>query len=188
MHWEFEARGMLPVHAQLAMASLHKEAIQITCHSTKMRSADCVKQAYAELICNGMPFELLDGEDLYLEEDFLRCIFEVLAPRWQGKRFEVRSTVGPQSSGKSTLNNCRYGGGFAVSEGRCSRGVYAEFHEAEEVVVLVLDTEGLQSPEKASPEFDRMMMLFTLAVSNRVDIIVKGMMSEPQRGRNHEPV
>ena len=66
-----------------------------------------------------------------------------------------------------------------MSEGRCSRGVFAEFHRTEDTIALVLDTEGLQSAERADPEFDRLMMLFTLAVSNRVDVVVKGMMTEP---------
>ena len=46
-------------------------------------------------------------------------------------------------------------------------------------LVLVLDTEGLQSAERADPEFDRIMMLFIFAVSHYIDITVKGNMTEP---------
>ncbi|CAE7258229.1 GVINP1 [Symbiodinium sp. KB8] len=178
---EFQQKNMSQVQAQITMAQLHREVIQLICHSKQMSQNECerVQKAYADLIWKGMPFELLDGDNLHLPMSFLKKIFEELQPHMTGKHFEVLSTTGPQSSGKSTLNNCFYGSRFGVSEGRCSRGVFAEFHRTEDTIALVLDTEGLQSAERADPEFDRLMMLFTLAVSNRVDVVVKGMMTEP---------
>jgi ABC-type lipoprotein export system ATPase subunit len=72
------------------------------------------------------------------------------------ERVIVISVLGPQSSGKSTLLNFLFGCDFAVSEGRCTRGIYGtyfKFNKEKKAMkkfkncdgVFVLDTEGLFS-------------------------------------------
>ena len=85
--------------------------------------------------------------------------------------------LGPQSSGKSTLLNFLFGSKFSTGTGRCTKGIYANLinidHEYYDMI-LVLDTEGLQSAEKDDEEFDRKITLLCLAVSHLVIINVKG--------------
>ena len=170
---EFVHRGKHDVDVQRAMASLHKEVIQLISHSEKLDGKDSIITAYAELVWKGMPFEILDGDFMHFPHKFLKDLFncKYLKKRVGKRPLEVCSTVGPQSSGKSTLSNYRYGSRFGVSAGRCTRGIYGSFQVTDDVVMLILDTEGLQSVEKGNEEFDRIMMLFILAASNHIDTI-----------------
>ena len=170
---EVARRGKEDVDAQLAMSYLHAE----------LNDKDGIIQAYEKLIYKGMPFEILDGDHMHFPRKFLEDLFKCLKERVREKQLQVCSTAGPQSSGKSTLSNHRFGSRFGVSAGRCTRGIFGSFQVTDDAVMLILDTEGLQSAERADPEFDRVMMLFIFAVSNYIDITVKGNMTEPLPGR-----
>lgn len=91
-----------------------------------------------------------------------------------------------QSSGKSTLLNALFGCKFAVSVGRCTRGLflrllYLDKSLAESLKVdafLIVDTEGLGAPEKMNDpdadKKDRMLATFVIGISNLVVINVLG--------------
>ena len=111
--------------------------------------------AFAEQIWAGEPFEVIDGERMHFQFGMLNRVFQILEDRMCNKPFVVECTLGPQSSGKSTLMNRKYGCSFKVSEGRCTRGVWGQLIRMEDRNILVLDTEGLQSVEKADPEYVR---------------------------------
>ena len=66
------------------------------------------------------------------------------------------SVIGAQSSAKSTLLNFLFGSGFAVSSGRCTRGLYASYFSSgpKGLPVLVLDSEGLLSLGSEGSTFD----------------------------------
>ena len=66
------------------------------------------------------------------------------------------SVIGAQSSAKSTLLNFLFGSGFAVSSGRCTRGLYASYFSSgpKGRPVLVLDSEGLLSLGSEGSTFD----------------------------------
>ena len=113
----------------------------------------------AELVWRGEPIEVVDGDNLYLHSSILQQVSQRLTSRLNGKSLTVESTLGPQSSGKSTLKNRKYGCRFGVSEGRCTRGVWGQLVHMEDRVILVLDTEGLQSVEKSDPEFVTQLQL-----------------------------
>ena len=74
----------------------------------------------------------------------------------------VVSVVGPQSSGKSLLLNYLFGTQFVSSAGRCTRGVYASilsykcYTTQKNKKILLLDTEGIQSPGERDELFDSM--------------------------------
>ena len=81
-------------------------------------------------------------------------MFEALKKIIGDKKLFIISVVGIQSSGKSTLLNTMFGLKFAVSAGRCTRGVYcllipvdATSMEVGYDYMLVIDTEGLRAPE-----------------------------------------
>ena len=118
---------------------------------------------------------MIDGDNLKFNSATLTRVF--LDKRFNEKRVFVISVLGPQSSGKSTLLNFLFGSKFSTGTGRCTKGIYANcinIDHPEYEIVLVLDTEGLQSAEKDDEEFDRKITLFCLAVSHLVIINVKG--------------
>ena len=176
---EFAERKKEDVDVQLAMSYLHKEVIQLYSHSKHLKNKSEIVQAYEKLVWRGTPFEILDGEHMHFPDIFLQDLFKCLRQRLGDKQLHVCSTVGPQSSGKSTLSNHRFGSRFGVSVGRCTRGIFGSLQVTDDAAILILDTEGLQSAERADPEFDRVMMLFIFAVSNHIDITVKGNLTEP---------
>ncbi len=97
------------------------------------------------------------------------------------------STLGPQSSGKSTLLNYLVGANLAVSEKRCTKGVYGTYFKFSNVRfshckgLFIIDTEGLfallnknEENNKLRGEFDAKLVLFCLAVSDFVIVNTKG--------------
>ncbi len=126
------------------------------------------------------PFELIDGDNLRIPVQSLKAAFRLLSTlRSSGKRVLVVSILGPQSSGKSTLLNYLFGCKFSTSKGRCTKGVYGTLQRIDDEraseeydYLLVLDTEGLQSPDKEDREFDRKIGLLILAMSHVVLINV----------------
>ena len=114
MQQEFRLRGKPDVDVLLATSYLHKEVVQFLSHSTALKDEDAIVEAYANLVRKGMPFEIVDGEHLHFPQAFLRKLFNsrCLKKFMQKKPLEVCSTIGPQSSGKSTLSNHLYGSRF----------------------------------------------------------------------------
>jgi hypothetical protein len=47
--------------------------------------------------------------------------------------------------------------------------------------LIILDTEGLNSPERAEPEYDRKIVMFTLLCSDFLIINSRGEMSYPMK-------
>ena len=84
----------------------------------------------------------------------------------------IGSVLGVQSSGKSTPLNTMFGLNFAVSAGRCTKGVYAQLipvesslsEELEYDYILVLDTEGLRAPELGKSKLNHDNELATLVI------------------------
>ena len=137
-----------------------------------------LKKSY---IFSCQPFEIIDGDILYMAKDFLTEVFKDV-----GEKVAVISIIGPQSSGKSTLLNFLFGCDFVTSEGRCTKGIYGTFFKVSNLNnfdgILVLDTEGLFSvlnkkEAQKREEFDRKIVLFCMAVSNFVIINVRGDLS-----------
>ncbi|KAK9957961.1 hypothetical protein ABG768_012156 [Culter alburnus] len=112
----------------------------------------------AQLMLTGFPLELIDGDasniPLTWIRDVLTALNKLTAPH---NRIRVVTVLGVQSTGKSTLLNTMFGIQFAVSSGRCTRGAFMlligvseEFRsELQCDYILVIDTEGLKSPELA---------------------------------------
>jgi hypothetical protein len=73
---------------------------------------------YGEFVENGMPFEIIDGDNFHFQVDFL----EKSLIKFHDKRIFILSIIGPQNSGKSTLLNFMFGTLFDVRDGRCTRG------------------------------------------------------------------
>ncbi|XP_072288500.1 up-regulator of cell proliferation-like [Eucyclogobius newberryi] len=112
----------------------------------------------AELLLEGLPLELVDGDASNIP---LRWVSDVLSEFHQlvscKSKILVITVLGVQSTGKSTLLNTMFGVQFAVSSGRCTRGAFMLLIRISEEVknilncdfVMIIDTEGLKSPELA---------------------------------------
>ncbi|XP_071948938.1 interferon-induced very large GTPase 1-like [Antedon mediterranea] len=112
----------------------------------------------AEMLLEGYPIELMDGDATHVPLIWIKAVFNSLEKKIGNKRMFVLSVLGIQSSGKSTMLNAMFGLQFAVSAGRCTKGIFAQLVTLDKGLrektqcdyILVVDTEGLRSPEFAS--------------------------------------
>jgi hypothetical protein len=78
--------------------------------------------------------------------------------------------------------NFAFGTQFFTSTGRCTKGVYFTLQKFPSEIennakvkwLLMLDTEGLQSPERIDDEYDRKIVLFAMLSANFLIINNKG--------------
>ncbi|XP_033853117.3 interferon-induced very large GTPase 1-like [Acipenser ruthenus] len=115
----------------------------------------------ADLLLDGFPLELVDGDASNIPVKWVTDVLTELHRKVQPKsRLLVVTVLGVQSTGKSTLLNTMFGVQFAVSSGRCTRGAFMLLIRVKEDLkgvlkcdfILVIDTEGLKSPELAQLE------------------------------------
>ncbi|XP_064197907.1 up-regulator of cell proliferation-like [Anguilla rostrata] len=112
----------------------------------------------AELLQEGFPLELVDGDASNIPLQWVTQVLKELNQLTQDKcKIRVVTVLGVQSTGKSTLLNTMFGVQFAVSSGRCTRGAFMLLIRVKEEFkkqlrcdyIMVIDTEGLKSPELA---------------------------------------
>ncbi|XP_064175992.1 interferon-induced very large GTPase 1-like [Anguilla rostrata] len=112
----------------------------------------------AELLQEGFPLELVDGDASNIPLQWVTQVLKELHNLTQYKsKIWVVTVLGVQSTGKSTLLNAMFGVQFAVSSGRCTRGAFMLLIRVKEDFkeqlgcdyIMVIDTEGLKSPELA---------------------------------------
>nr|XP_056720187.1 up-regulator of cell proliferation-like [Euleptes europaea] len=115
----------------------------------------------ADLMLEGFPMELIDGDASNIPLQWITDVLTALHSKLEGKsRMKVLTVLGVQSTGKSTLLNTMFGLQFAVSSGRCTRGAFMTLLRVSENFqqelncdfILVIDTEGLKAPELAKLE------------------------------------
>ncbi|VDI04764.1 Hypothetical predicted protein [Mytilus galloprovincialis] len=138
-------------------------------------------QIAARMLLMGQPFELMDGDVANVPMIWIKAVFRELEQMLDGKKILALSVLGIQSSGKSTLLNTMFGFQFAVSAGRCTRGVYAQLMPVEKTAfpfdyVLVIDTEGLRALELADlkKSHDNELATFVVGLGDITIINVKG--------------
>ncbi|CAF0919988.1 unnamed protein product [Didymodactylos carnosus] len=169
--------GTLSVEdAFLSLEVLWRNCI-ISYDHTSCDNQQLILNSYTEFIKNGFPFEIIDGDNFHCQHTFLTNIMK----QFERQRILVISIIGPQNSGKSTLLNYMFGTLFDVREGRCTRGIYGSLVKSNISGIdylLLIDTEGLLSIEKADKEYDRRLVLFCLAVSHLVVVNMLGDINE----------
>ncbi|XP_068103293.1 interferon-induced very large GTPase 1-like [Hyperolius riggenbachi] len=115
----------------------------------------------AELLLDGFPFELIDGDAFNIPLQWITDVLSELDRKTGGKcKIRVISVLGVQSTGKSTLLNTMFGLQFPVASGRCTQGAFMTLLHVKQDLqkelgcqfILVIDTEGLKAPEQASLE------------------------------------
>ena len=169
----------LPVHQSLSLEVLWRNAI-LCSQNSSIHEQKTLQQDYYQYIRAGFPFEIVDGDNLSFQHDFLLNTFADL----RNQDTLVISILGPQNSGKSTLLNYMFGTLFDVRNGRCTRGIYGSLIKSNHPKfkqILLLDTEGLFSVEARNDEYDRRIVLFCFAVSHIVLINVAKEFDKPVR-------
>jgi hypothetical protein len=143
-------------------------------------------ESYAELLIDGQVIELLDGDANSISGPWLSAICDSVYRMRPKLKVFVISILGLQSSGKSTLLNALFSCNFAVSVGRCTRGLFMRllFLDSELVkkvqfhALLVIDTEGLATPEKyndqSTEKKDRLMATFAIGISHLTLVNILG--------------
>ncbi|KAL3832048.1 hypothetical protein ACJMK2_023727 [Sinanodonta woodiana] len=120
----------------------------------------------AKILLDGYPFELLDGHVNSVPLLWVKNVLMAVEHALRGKnkvkkvRTKVISALGTQSSGKSIMLNALFGCQYAVSAGRCTRGVYFQLIEVDEPcrellgtdLIIAIDTEGLRAPELSAAD------------------------------------
>jgi GTPase Era involved in 16S rRNA processing len=140
----------------------------------------------AQLIVEGHAVELLNGDAGDIPMPWFLAVCKSITELRPNMRVYVVSVLGLQSSGKSTLLNSLFACRFAVSVGRCSRGLFMRLLIVDEAVskdhnfdaILLIDSEGLGSTEKINdPEAvkkDRLLATFAMSISSMTIINVLG--------------
>ncbi|XP_053185855.1 interferon-induced very large GTPase 1-like [Scomber japonicus] len=133
----------------------------------------------AEMLLDGFPLELLDGDASNIPERWVTDVLTELHKKvGEQSRLLVLTVLGVQSTGKSTLLNTMFGVQFPVSSGRCTRGAYMLFLKVGEDMkrelnydfIVLIDTEGLKSPDLAELEesyvHDNQLATFVIGLSD----------------------
>ena len=171
------ANNLTVANSFLSIEVIWRNAIVCYEHASETNQK-LIVQAYVAYIQAGFPFEIIDGDHFYFQHPFLSDVMK----HFEKERILVISIIGPQNSGKSTLLNYMFGTLFEVREGRCTRGVYGSFVRCNRIpgieYIMLIDTEGLLSIEKADKEYDRRLVLFCLAVSHLVIVNMLGDINE----------
>ncbi|KAK3083874.1 hypothetical protein FSP39_004456 [Pinctada imbricata] len=125
----------------------------------------------AKLLLLGQPFELMDGDAANVPLKWIKAVFGELQNCIGNAKVFVVSVLGIQSSGKSTLLNSMFGLQFAVSAGRCTRGIYTQLlplgNRKQDFgfdYIMIIDTEGLRAPELLERKVHHDNELATLVV------------------------
>ncbi|XP_075440745.1 up-regulator of cell proliferation-like [Ascaphus truei] len=127
--------------------------------TTNQRKCVALPGAAADLLLDGFPLELIDGDASNIPLRWVTDVLTELDNKTRGRcRMRVITVLGVQSTGKSTLLNTMFGLQFPVASGRCTRGAFMTIIKVkdnfqEELAcdfILVIDTEGLKAPELAS--------------------------------------
>lgn len=159
--------------------------------SERVEDLTRLPQVAAHLLLSGYPLEIMDGDVSSVPLIWVEAVIEELKPilkkREGQKKLQVfvLSAMGIQSSGKSTLLNTMFGLQFAVSAGRCTKGVYLQPVKLEQKLqekynvdyIFVVDTEGLKSPELSSDstrKHDNELSTFVIGLSNLTLIKLPG--------------
>ncbi|CAG0890510.1 unnamed protein product [Darwinula stevensoni] len=141
-------------------------------------------ETMASMILDGIPLELLDGDNGYIPMTWLKAIFNCMKSRV--RKIWVLSVIGIQSSGKSTMLNTIFGSDFLVRTGSCTKGVYMQFFpfqcsneegESPKDYLVLLDIEGLRAPEFSddySGRRDNELATFAIGLADLILLNVMG--------------
>ncbi|KAL1023642.1 hypothetical protein UPYG_G00043930 [Umbra pygmaea] len=133
----------------------------------------------AQMLLDGFPVELVDGDASNIPLKWISAVLtEIHKKLKSNSKIRVVTVIGVQGTGKSTLLNTMFGVQFAVSSGRCTRGAFMQLIKVNKELkeelkcdfIMVIDTEGLKSPELAqlddSYEHDNELATLVIGLSD----------------------
>ena len=129
----------------------------------------------AQLLIEGFPMELMDGDSADVPLQWVSAIFQKLSEFLNNQKIFVLSVLGLQSTGKSTMLNAMFGVQFSVNIGRCTRGVLMQLLPVHSSLqkkcgfqyFLLIDTEGLGAPDALQVhKRDNEMATFVIGLSD----------------------
>ena len=146
----------------------------------------------AQLLLDGFPLELMDGDCAHVPLQWVTSVLEKLSEiikvGTSTPQVFVLSVLGLQSTGKSTMLNTTFGVQFSVSAGRCTRGAFMQLLPVHESLqrrcgfqyFLLIDTEGLRAPELDAlkmQKHDNELATFVIGLANLTIINIRGEIS-----------
>ena len=157
------------------------EAVQDSSHSPQSHQYLALPCVAAELLIDGYPLELMDGDAAHVPIQWVQAVLNKLAEKLNNPKVFVISVLGLQSTGKSTLLNTTFGLHFSVSAGRCTRGAFLQLLPIDENLkeklqcdfLMIVDTEGLRAPEqdsKKARKHDNELATFVTGIANATTI------------------
>ena len=177
------------VNASIGLEHLFRELGQIyeaAYDSVKYRDIiSCLPLAVGELLVDGYPLELMDGDVAHVPEIWVSAVLKEVCKKLDNPNVFVLSVLGLQSTGKSTMLNTAFGLQFNVSAGRCTRGAFMQLVPVDDELkqqtkcgyVMIVDTEGLRAPELNSIEtqkHDNEIATFVIGLANSTLINIYG--------------
>ncbi|XP_034020371.1 up-regulator of cell proliferation-like [Thalassophryne amazonica] len=166
-------------HFLREMGQIYEAAAFLSERDAAHQQVQHLPKLCAELLLDGFPLELVDGDasniPLRWVTDILSELEKLVSPN---NKMLVITVLGDQSTGKSTLLNTMFGVQFAVSSGRCTRGAFMLLIRIKENVkkllncdfMVIIDTEGLKSAElsqlEESYEHDNELATFIVGMSD----------------------
>ena len=132
----------------------------------KIQNGDFISKLtnkFVDLMLKGQYVELINGNCCGFNVNFFKILFKKLENRLGKKNFFILSTLGLQSSGKSTMLNTMFNLDFSVGIGRCTKGINMQLLKMDPKLkkknscdyILILDTEGLRSTEQMNGNIEK---------------------------------
>ena len=185
---ELKKQNRLLIEGSLGLEHLFREIGQmyeaVKHHTNQKNVVDCYPKIIVEILNQGYPVELMDGDASHVPVTWVSAILDQLISFHKKKRLFVISVLGIQSTGKSTMLNTMFGLQFNVSAGRCTRGAFMQLLPVEATLpksspdyVLLVDTEGLRAPELSSIEsvlHDNELATFVIGLADVAIINIYG--------------
>ena len=142
-------------------------------------------KAAAELLIEGYPLELMDGDAAHVPLEWVIAVIKEASSILNDPKVFVLSVLGLQSTGKSTMLNTTFGLQFNVSAGRCTRGAFMQLLPLDQELknrtkcsyVIIIDTEGLRAPELdplKTQKHDNELATFVIGLANMTLINIYG--------------
>lgn len=185
---EMEGLQKCIIQASFGLEHLLRELGQIyeaTAQPSQIPGLSRLPEAAAELLIEGYPLELMDGDAAHVPLRWVSTVITEVASKLGDPNVFVLSILGLQSTGKSTMLNTAFGLQFNVSSGRCTRGAFMQLLPLDEQLkkqtdfsyVLIVDTEGLRAPELDSlqtQKHDNELATFVIGLANMTLINIYG--------------
>ncbi|XP_071264098.1 interferon-induced very large GTPase 1-like isoform X2 [Salvelinus alpinus] len=165
-------------HFLRELGQLYEAACSLPENSPQRKQMEHLPGLCAQMLLDGFPIELLDGDASNIPLKWISAVLTQLHTLVDSNsKIRVVTVLGVQSTGKSTLLNTMFGVQFAVSSGRCTRGAFMllikvnkDLKELKCDFIMVIDTEGLKSPELAqlddSHEHDNELATLVIGLSD----------------------